>query len=89
MSYGLNCGHLYIDDLVYNIKGYELKDLKISSEPIIVDEIPTLLSSDMEATIECKPISSQDIVSLIIGKRISNNYFKQHGGIMRRKKGKR
>ena len=83
MSYGLNCGHLYIDDFVY-----ELKTLEIDSEPIIADEIPTLLSSDKEATIECKPIPPQDIASLLIGKRLSNNYFKTHGGIMRRKKGK-
>ena len=86
MSNGLNCGHLYIDDLVYEIKDYELKNLEISPEPIIADEIPTLLSSNKEATIECKPIPPQDITSLLMGKRISNNYFKQHGGIMRRKK---
>lgn len=81
MSYGLNCGHLYIDDLVY-----EIKDLEITSEPIIADEIPTILSSDKEVTIECKPIPPQVIASLLMGKRISNNYFKQHSGIMRRKK---
>lgn len=27
----------------------------------------------------------QDIFSLACGKKISNNYFKMHGGIMRRK----
>ena len=89
MSYGLNYGRLYIDESVFEIKDYELKTLEISSDPIVADEIPALLSSDKEVTIECKPICSQDIASLIMGKRISNNYFKQHGGIMRRKKGKK
>lgn len=37
-----------------------------------------------EYTTPCD-VTPQDIISLMCGKRISNNYFKLHGGIMRRK----
>lgn len=48
------------------------------------DEIVASLSECKEFTFETH-IRPQDILTLITGKNVSNNYFRTHGGIMRRK----
>lgn len=65
----------------------------VCDEPIYADEIPKRIkfSEMMEGELELTnvKVNRNALLSLLFGRKITNNWLKKHGGIMTRKKGKR
>lgn len=62
-------------------------------EPPITDEVPETMKffQPQEITIEIETarIDKKDLLSLLLGRKVTNNWLKMHGGVMTRKKGRK
>lgn len=63
----------------------------VCEEPIYADELPKVMkfSESKEVTIENVKINRNTLLSLLYGRKITNNWLKIHGGVMTRKKGRK
>ena len=63
----------------------------VCEEPIDADEIPEIIKfSEQEVSLEMKnPIINRNaLLSLLFGRKITNNWLKMHGGVMTRRRKK-
>lgn len=74
---------IYFNNLVIG-EISDLPTLESKHDDKLDAAIYALKSIDKPATFSIH-ITPQDVIGLICGKRITNNYLKLHGGIMRRK----
>lgn len=58
---------------------------ELDATPIINEPIPMFNEPRQTELRFSAHIRDQDILSLLAGKRITNNWLKMHGGVMRRK----
>lgn len=83
-------GTLYLND--EQIMKLDKCDL-VCEEPIYANELPKAMkfSELQEATIEMKnvKINRNTLLSLLFGRKITNNWLKMHGRVMTRKKGRK
>lgn len=66
----------------------ELTDVVVVEDTASEKEMPslkTLQSDEISFTVDNAYISQRFLLSLIMGRHISNNWLKMHGGIMERK----
>lgn len=63
----------------------------VCEEPIYADELPKVMkfSESKEVTIENVKINRNTLLSLLYGRKVTNNWLKMHGGVMSRKKGRK
>ena len=81
-------GTLYLnDEPIMNIDKCDL----VCEEPIYANELPKAMkfSEPKEVTIENVKINRNTLLSILLGRKVTNNWLKMHGGIMTRKKGRK
>lgn len=82
----MGSGKLYIGTIEGGILG-EIKDIETAVDAVDMDEI-TIPSISINGTIKGSLTIKPDrhlILSLLLGRKVTNNWLRMHGGIMSRK----